>query len=75
MGDIEAGLESNLFLLTGTTLIIIVILLIFYEYIFGSEKEEDVKYQAESDKGKKWVYLALCRRTKNVGLESPVGVC
>lgn len=57
MGDIEAGLEPNLLFIAGTTLISVVILFFSYKFIFSSKKKEAVKYQAESDTGKKYVYL------------------
>lgn len=52
MGDIEAGLNTNVFILIATAVITSVIIHFLYKTIFGSKKEEALEHETESNQSK-----------------------
>lgn len=51
MGDIEAGLNTNVFILAGFTILSCVIIHFLYKTIFGAEKKEALNHEVASDLG------------------------
>lgn len=52
MGDIEAGRNTNVFILIATAVFVCVILHILFKIIFGSKKKEAVEHETETNQSK-----------------------
>lgn len=51
MGDIQAGQNLNVFLISGITIIFCVALHFVYKIVFSNKKKEALKHEVEPDTG------------------------